>query len=234
MSSIINKFRTFPQYFDVVNALEKLESQSNEITNGYFKAYGTDFKTFRNKQPTQLRPVLEKLNNAGIEEAKTEQNLGVAIQKLPLKMPELKARQEKLLAQFNDKQAKQEAAKKAADQLTKEETKLKTLQSKGKQADISKQETVVTNARKASESATEASKNADDEYSKADAENAKEFPLNWISLFKDCIDAQKESCNKYKEVGEQIYNAAQEITIFEDPAVPKLRQRLELWEQTQV
>ena len=234
MSSILNKFRSFPQYFDVIKGMEQLSSHSNEITDGFNKAYGEDFVTFRKKQPNQLKPILENLNNAGNEEAKTQAEIGAVIAQLPSKMPELKARQEKLLAQFNEKGAKQDAAKKAADQVLKEEAKLKTLQAKGKQADIAKQENVLNNAKNASASAEEAAKAADDEFTKAQAENAKEFPLNWISQFQICLDAQKEACNKYKDIGEKIFAAAQEISIFEDPAIPKLRTRLEQWEQVQV
>ena len=234
VNSIINQFRTFPEYHQVVQATETLNKNSKEIYDGYSKAYGPDFTTFRKTQPDQLKPILEKLNQTGLNEVKIHHELNISLDQMPHKLPQLKTLQENLLAEFNAKNDKVEAETKARNNLTKAEAKLSQLQAKGKQADIYKQEAVVNQLRSALEKAEEESRTASAHFSEIEFENSKKFPCTWIDQILDSTKAMKEASQKYQQAGQEIYEASQEIVQFEDPAIPTLRKRLQQWEETQI
>ena len=231
--SIFNKVRQFPEYYDMCDTFDKVRGAELNMIDGYQKGFGQDFDVFFKKQPSDLHEPFEIIHKNGT--AIAEQMKGDFMKKTEAQnqFPTLKARQEQLLTDFNKMVASEDEAKKARDVATKEEAKLAAAQSKGNKAEITKQESVSQAARTKADSLTERAETAHSEFDQKKEKHAVEFVTDWINTMSIVLDTEKQTANKLAEIGAAFLEAGGKFNGVNDPSIPKLKERLQQWEQYQ-
>lgn len=229
--SIFNKVRQFPEYFDMNDAFDKVRRDEVQMVEGYSKGFGPDFDVFFKKQPTDLHEPFDIIYKNGLEIVKSCREDFMKKTDQQAQFATLKAKQEHLLADFNNMTAREEDAKKAREVATKEEAKLATVQSKGNQADITKQERISQSARTKAESLTELAEKTHADFDKSKEKHTVDFVLDWINQISIILHSEKESTSKLINIGEAFVEASSKFQGVNDSSLPKLKDRLRQWEE---
>ena len=213
------------------DSFDKVRRDEVQMVEGYTKGFGPDFDVFFKKQPSDLHEPFDIIYKNGLELVKLCRENFMKKTDQQAQFATLKAKQEHLLAEFNNMTAREDDAKKAREVATKEEAKLANLQSRGNQAEITKQERVSQSARTKADSLTELAEKTHADFDKKKEKHSSDFVLDWVAQMQIIIQAEKDVAGKFTHIGEAFTEASSKFQGVNDPSIPKLKDRLRQWEE---
>jgi len=105
------------------DAFDKVRGDQVQMVEGYQKGFGPDFDVFFKKQPTDLHEPFDIVYKNGLNIVTAQKEDFMKKTDQQAQFASLKAKQEHLLAEFNNMTAREEEAKKAREAAVKEEEK---------------------------------------------------------------------------------------------------------------
>ena len=229
-NSLINKMKTFPLYHDTQESLNKIFEQEEIICKSYEAAFGPDFDKFISNQPAEVkdaftsiqqneRECTKNLRNSQVETGVVANDfsafLNFYVQKGQLNR-QLQSKRDTLQEVTNDKEKKLAV-------LEKERSRGQGDAFANAQMSYDKAETAYNNATNV---LNETEKKIEEEQQKL--QNS--IGLHFAHEMSRLVKSRRALIEKNIQTAQSIKESVSHFQNFNDPLIPKLQERLQLWE----
>ena len=223
--------KTFPQYHDTQASLNKILEQEEIICKNYEAAFGPDFDKFIGNQPAEVKDAFTSIQQNERECTKnlrsSQVETGVVSNDfsnfLNLYLKKNQLHQQLSTARQNQYDAKLDKEKKLGI-LNKEKSRGQGDAYANAQINFEKAETAFNNA---SERFQETDKKIQDELQQLQNEVGLHFAHEMSRLIK----SRRALIEKNLQTAQSIKESVTHFHNFNDPLIPKLEERLDLWEK---
>ena len=225
MKSLFNKARSFPQYFDTIDALRRIVDAEKVIIDGTFSIFSANLDSDLEDQSTDTKNDVAEIISSGQRQAETMHNMLYTAEILPNSLSSLQANYAEIIREKEAVSSAREAASKSKRSLNK--AKMKYDRFKGH---------ATNSAFKAEQMKAIAKKQAEDD--DANAENTRDQKFRRITelkstFLKELAKALKEDAevkgSKAKvllKFADEMENIATNFHEFHDPLSSTLHDRL--------
>jgi hypothetical protein len=221
--SFFTKLRHFPEFHAVIASISALTKAEVTIVEGQMRAFGEEFHRYAGSQKGDFGTALNEICKSGSEQVKIERETLSSLQSLPQDLQPLLGQEaeisqwRQLSNSFNETAAK---SRLAADK-----------------AEAALQRATGGSRQKAEQACSAAKRKAEtDESSAADQKAAldkreetfqRKFLESFVSPLVAAVDVRYKSAERMLALAGEFQTAAEQITVFEDPAIERFQKRLD-------
>lgn len=223
---LLNRLKQYSEYNDMTNAAENIRTQQVAIIDSTTAAFGANLFTFAHTQPPEIQVGLKGIQKQGDAEVAAMKELFVAQSELPQQLALNKEPYVEIAKRNSAIAISYEQLKKAKANLDKAKNDLTIANTKGIPAETAKAEAAVEAARAKAQTDLVNFNNLSKSCEKETTDLKKKFIKLLAETFKKNAEAEVRTARQMSEIVQLMKTHVAEIRDFNDPMIPKLRERL--------
>ena len=232
--SLFNKVKTYPQYHDAHDMLIEIAKSEEAICKGYEYAFGANFDKFINGQPAEVKDAFVDIQNHEKDSIKNLRDSEVTTGVVEKDFQKFLTFYTNILAETYILRQAQEAAEERKKDMDNKKYILERERRKGQGDSFANAEISFQKSEKAFNDVRATLADVEGKFAVKKAENAKQNVLLFSELMLRIVKCRQELDKKNLQTAEAVTNSVGMFKQFNDPLIPKLKDRLAEWEKVTV
>lgn len=227
VKALFNKVKHFPEFHNMIDSLETNRKAEQNIIEGHQKAYGSEYKSYAQKQKGDLPQYLTNMSDVGQSEISCIQDTFQSLSSFNHDLQTLLEQETEMSKLIKNYELATEQATKSRQAQEKAESGVNKAKLSGNPGNLAKAEALLQQAQRKYEADAGIAKEQKERLAQLENPYQIRFLESYITPLSAMFNLRMKTCEKLIEIADNYKTAAEKLHDFDDDEIPKIQEELE-------